>query len=201
MPLSGLPEPSTESQVSTQTASTPRPTNEAKLLLAEAKETCRSENQVPIRRWTGDRLARERPRLHRLVVAMLSEGLSYRAIRRATLVDVRTIKSVEVKAALSMPTLKREIAGTTARVAKRTIERIEEEIDTLPSNLLGMVYGISVDKLLSLTGDSNSFKIEHTIKGSEGNIFDRMNQLYDGMMKVVKARVIEAEPLQLVENS
>ena len=177
---------------------------ESKLLIAEAKETCRSENQTPIRRWTGERLAKERPRLHRLVLAMLSEGLSIRAIRRATLVDARTIKSVELTAAKSMPTLKRELAGTTARVAKRTIERIEEEIDTLPPNLLGMVYGIAVDKLANLTGEAN-LRIEHTIQDNRGNIFDRMAELQTKLQqaaeKVIQAKVVEPEPMQLQEQT
>lgn len=165
-------------------------TPESKLLIAEAKETCRSENQTPIRKWTGERLARERPRLNRLVLALLAEGLSYRAIRRATLVDVRTIKSVEANAAKSMPTLKREIASTTARVAKRTIERIEEEIDTLPPNLLGMVYGIAVDKMQILTESAN-FIIQHQITDNRGNIFEQMSNLAQSMEKVIQARVVE----------
>ena len=49
------------------------------------------------------------------------------------------------------------------------------------------VFGITADKLQTLTGDVN-FRIEHTIAARE-NIFDRFSRLHADLMKVVEARL------------
>jgi hypothetical protein len=170
---------------------------EGQLLIAEAKEHVseyqeaevkegRGEHKNRILKHTGERLARERPRLYRLVAAMLSEQVSKRQIRRTTLCDFYTINSVERREAESIQTLKKRIASTTAKVCKMSIDRIEEELRDMPINQVPVVFGITADKLLTMTGDP-SFIVEHRLTAN-GNIFDRINSL----AKTIQAKVIEA---------
>lgn len=127
---------------------------------------------------------------------MLAEQMGVRAICRAAHCDARTIKSVERRESESIPTLKKRIAGRTARVAGIAIERLETEVKTMPLNLLAMTYGICVDKLNTLTGDPNQ-RIEVNINDNRGNIFDRMAELREQMAKAVEARVIEPETIEV----
>lgn len=65
---------------------------------------------------------------------------------------------------------------------------------------LAVTAGIATDKFLTLTGDPN-LRIEHTIKDERGNIFERMAELQQSIIKTVQAKVIETEPLQLQEQT
>ena len=171
----------------------PSGSEEGKLLIAEAKELIkegRAEHKNRITKHTGERLAKERPRLYRLIAAMLSEEVSLRQIRRTTLCDAYTIRSVERREAESIQTLKTAVTKRTARVCKMSIERMEQELPKMPINQVPVVFGITADKLMSFTGDPNC-RIEHIIKRSEGSIFDRIANLQADMEKVIQARVIE----------
>lgn len=176
---------------------------EARLLVQEAKDTVgepltkRAESKQYIKNYTADRLFREHLRRYKLIRSMLAEQMSIRAIVRAAHCDPRTIKAVERRESASIPTLKKVIAGRTARVASMSIERLEEEVESMPLNLLAMTFGICVDKLNILTGDPNQ-RIEVNINDNRGNIFDRIQHLASDLAKVVQAR--EVQPLEL-ENT
>lgn len=175
---------------------------EAKLLVQEASDILgppaskRAESKVYVKNYTGLRLFEEEPRRYRLIRSMLAEQMGVRSICRAAHCDSRTVASVERREAETIPTLKKQIAGRTARVAGIAIERLETEVKTMPLNLLAMTYGICVDKLNNLTGDPN-LRIEHTINDNRGNIFDRMAELHQSLTKTIQAKVIEAQPLTI----
>lgn len=188
----------------TETLSLPssgKPTREAKLLVQDAADILgaptvkRAESKTYIRRWTGERIMREQPRRFRLIVSMYREGLSVRQICRAAHCDARSVHSCVQLDSEAMPAVKKRLTSATARVARMSIERIEEEIKTMPLNLLGMTFGIAIDKLQNLTGDTN-FIVQHNISDNRGNIFDRMAELYQGM-KTIRAEVIESKPLTI----
>lgn len=176
---------------------------EAKLLIQEAEDTLgktpkrRAESNVYVRRWTGERMLREQPRRFRLIASMRREGLGVRQTCRAAHCDARTVHSVEALDSEAMPTVKKRLTGLTARIARMSLERIEEEIPHMPVNLLGMTAGIAIDKLQTLTGDPNQRIAIDVTDNRAGNIFDRISQLHGEMAKVIQAKVIEPEPLQI----
>jgi hypothetical protein len=171
--------------------------SEAALLITEARESCRTENAQPIRNYTGERLFKERPRLYRLIVSMLAEGvLSQKAIERATRVDHRTIASIERREAESIPATKRKLTTGFGQLARMTLERLQEAVPDMNHAQLAVTAGIATDKFTGLVGDPN-LRIEHSIKPGQGNIFDRMADLKEQIIKTVQARVIEPEPLQI----
>lgn len=172
--------------------------DEGILLISEARQhvrETRAEHTQPVKNYTGSRLFKERPRLYRLVAAMLAENLSHKTIKRATLCDNRTIKSVEYREAESIPTMKRKLTTGFGQLAKMTLERLQEVVPDMNHAQLAVTSGIATDKFTVLTGDAN-FRIEHTITDNRANIFERMAQLQAGLMKVVQGKVIEAELIE-----
>lgn len=188
-----------------------KPSREVRLLMAEAKEylaeqpvpfqrgqrSPRKESKARIRNYTAERLLREEPRRYRLIASMRQEGLGIRQTCRAAHCDARTVDSVERHAAQSVTTLKPKLTRGFGELARMSLERLQEEVPTMNQAQLAITAGIATDKFQTLTGDPN-FRIEHTIKASEGNIFERIDQLREGLTKVIQARVIE--PLQLQES-
>src|SRR5438552_9890680 len=78
--------------------------------------------------YTGERLLRERPRVYREVMRLLSEGISARKICRACRVTRETVRAVEAREAKSISARKQEIAASAARVAQASIEQIEDAV-------------------------------------------------------------------------
>jgi hypothetical protein len=186
---------------------------EGKLLIKEAQEYIakplepsekgepRAESKKPrIKNYTGERLFKEEPQRYRLVVAMLHEGVALRQIGRACLADTRTVRSVERREACSVPSTKTKLIGTLGRVATMTAARMEEEIPRMNPTQLAVTCGIATDKLQNLTNDQN-VKIDVTVHGPGLNIFDRMAQLHAELTKAVKGKVIESQPLELMEQT
>lgn len=178
-------------------ASTSGSEEEGRLLIKEAKDLVaaepRAEHKQRIRKYTGERLFLERPRLYRLIASMRVEGVSIREITRACHCDDRTVKSVERREHQSVPAMKQTITSTTARLAKMTAQRLEEEVPKMTHQQLAITHGIATDKFLTLTGDVN-LRIEHTLKPGP-NIFDRIAALHANLTKIVQARVIESRPI------
>lgn len=182
-----------------------KPTREARLLVQESKDYIsqvpepekdkpRAESKVRVRNYTGERLLREEPRRYRLIASMRQEGLGVRQTCRAAHCDARTVDSVERHANQSVTTIKPKLARTFGEVARLSAERMLEELPSVPLGQLPVFAGVATDKFLNLIGDAN-FRIEHTIKASEGNIFERMAQFSQNLEKIVQARVVE--PLQI----
>lgn len=182
---------------------------EGKLLIREAQAyirevqeqkegESRAESKRRIARCTGERLFKEEPRRYRLIVSMRSEGLGMRQTCRAAHCDPSTVASVEHREAESTPTVKAKLTRGFGQLARMSLERLQEEVPTMNQAQLAITAGIATDKFQTLTGDPN-FRIEHTIKASEGNIFERIDKLREGLTKVIQARVIESQPLELLE--
>jgi hypothetical protein len=123
--------------------------------------------------YTGERLARERPRIYREVMRLLSEGTSGRKICRACHVTRETVRAVERREAESISARKQELAVIAARVAQASIEQIEDDVvaGRIKGGQLVPVFGVCVDKLQALSGDS-AFRIalDHTHKHIHAHI-------------------------------
>jgi hypothetical protein len=105
--------------------------------------------------YTGARLARERPRIYREVMRLLSEGTSARKICRTCHVTRETVRAVERREAESISARKQELAVIAARVAQASIEQIEDDVAAgkIKGAQLVPVFGVCVDKLQALSGD------------------------------------------------
>jgi hypothetical protein len=126
--------------------------------------------------YTGERLARERPRVYRDVMRLLSEGISARKICRACHVTRETVRAVERREAESISARKQELAVSAARVAQASIEQIEDEVAAgrIKGAQLVPVFGVCVDKLQALSGDS-AFRIalDHTHQHIHAHITEK----------------------------
>ena len=106
--------------------------------------------------YTGERLARERPRIYREVMRLLSEGTSARKICRTCHVTRETARAVERREAESINARKQELAASAARVAQASIEQLEDDVAAgkIKGAQLVPVFGVCVDKLQALSGDA-----------------------------------------------
>lgn len=198
--------------------SPPTDSNEGKLLLREARDYMaepaaqkdgdssrngnepRAESKTRLKGCTGERLFREEPRRYRLIASLLAEGnVSDRAICRTCLCDKDTLRSIERRESESSPSVKRKLTQGYGRLAKMTLGRLEEEAPRMNHSALAITSGIATDKFLTLVGDPN-FRVEHVIQPGL-NIFDRMARLHAELTKVVQAKVIETQPLELMEQT
>ena len=105
--------------------------------------------------YTGERLARERPRVYRGVMRLPSEGTSARKICRTCHVTRETVRAVERREAESINARKQELAASAARVAQASIEQLEDDVAAgkIKGAQLVPVFGVCVDKLQALSGD------------------------------------------------
>jgi len=112
--------------------------------------------------FTGQRLARERPKVYRQVIALLAQGTSDSRIAKLCRVSRNTVAAVKQTEAQTIEQRKQTILATAARVAELGFERIEEELAA--GNFKGVqlvpVAGMSVDKVLALSGDP-TIRIQH----------------------------------------
>lgn len=100
--------------------------------------------------YTGARLWRDRPAIYRSVVRALAEGCSYRAIARAYSVAYRTVRAVAKREGVTIATDKQELGEVCITAARAGAERLAEEIDSVPLNVLPTAIGILTDKALLL---------------------------------------------------
>jgi len=88
--------------------------------------------------YTGERLARQRPRIY-----------------RACHVTRESVRAVERREAESISARKQELAASAARVAQASIEQLEDDVAAgkIKGAQLVPVFGVCVDKLQALSGD------------------------------------------------
>ncbi len=110
-------------------------------------------------KYTALRLKSSRPEIYNLVVSMLAEGLSIRAIRRATRCHAYTIQAVCLAEPKLIETLKERNASKLKLLASMTIDKARESIEELEvKNVrdlqsLGVFAGIITEKAELLSGN------------------------------------------------
>ena len=112
--------------------------------------------------FTGQRLARERPKVYRQVIALVAQGTSDSRIARLCRVSRNTVAALKQAEAQTIEQRKQTILATAARVAEPGFERIEEELaaGSITGVQLVPVADMSVDKVLALSGDP-TIRIQH----------------------------------------
>lgn len=161
-------------------------------------ENGRSQSQAdelpkPKANYTGERLLRERPRIYRKVVELLAEPreqLSIRQICRLCHVTDDTVKTVEKREAVSIAARKQALLSIVVNAAQLSAERMEELAPGATLRDAAVTFGISVEKMLLLSGDP-TIRIEHSIEPTP-NLYQRLNQLHDELKhKPIEAHVVE----------
>jgi hypothetical protein len=148
--------------------------------------------------FTGQRLARERPKVYRQVIALLAQGTSDARIAKLCRVSRNTVAAVKQAEAQTIEQRKQTILATAARVAELGFERIEEELaaGSIKGAQLVPVAGMSVDKVLALSGDP-TIRIQHEhAHVHHHNHFAEFNALLE---KLPNRKPIEAEVVSAVE--
>src|SRR5262245_20203675 len=79
-------------------------------------------------RYTGERLLRERPKIYRQIVRLLSEGLSANKICKWCHVTRETVRAVERRESESISERKKTLVAILANVAELGAGRMEETI-------------------------------------------------------------------------
>ena len=148
--------------------------------------------------FTGQRLARERPRVYRQVIALVAQGTSDSRIARLCRVSRNTVAAVKQAEAQTIEQRKQTILATAARVAELGFERIEEELAA--GNFKGVqlvpVAGMSVDKVLALSGDP-TIRIQHDHRHlHRHDHFADFNALLE---KLPNRKPVDAEVVSAVE--
>jgi len=113
-------------------------------------------------RYTGERLLRERPKVYRQIVRLLSEGWSANKICKWCHVTRETVRAVERREAAEISARKKTLVAMLANVAELGAGRMEETIGEASLRDAAIGTGIAVDKMLALTG--------HTPAGVNVNI-------------------------------
>lgn len=112
-------------------------------------------------RYTAERLWRDRPEVYRSVVTMLAEKRSIRAIKKACQLHHETIRAVATRERISIDTEKERIIEDLRTAASVGADRLVEVMETIKAEYLGTALGITIDKLLLLSGEATA-RIETT---------------------------------------
>jgi hypothetical protein len=134
-------------------------------LNVDRSQNGQSFNRAKVKaKYTGERLARERPRVYRQIIELVAQGTSLNRIARQCAVSRHTIRAVREHEAVTVSQRKQEILRAAARVASASIERIEDELAAgkIKGTQLVPVFGVSVDKMAALANDPMQVQVTHT---------------------------------------
>jgi hypothetical protein len=118
-------------------------------------------------RYTGERLLRERPRVYRQIIRLLSEGISVNQICKLCHVTRETVRVVERREAAEISARKKSIIGILSNVAELGAARMEETIGKASLRDAAIGTGIAVDKMVALTGQTPALQIANIVMPSE----------------------------------
>jgi hypothetical protein len=110
-------------------------------------------------KYTGERLLRERPRVYRQIIRLLSEGVSANQICKFCHVTRETVRAVERREGTEISARKKSIIAILSNVAELGAARIEETISKAGLRDASIGTGIAVDKMLALLGQMPSVNV------------------------------------------
>jgi len=131
---------------------------------------------------TGERLKAQRPDVYAIVVQALAEGMSVRAISRATGLHHCTVSAVRDGRdhGRAIDAAKQRTRMQLARFISYASERLLEEADTIPIGQLAVSMGISLDKLQLLDGAATAI-VDHR----HGPSHDEVNAYLEQMKAAI----------------
>ncbi len=126
--------------------------------------------------YTLDRLRKYKPEKYKQIVSFLAEGLSQRATARMCKVARETIAAVADAEQDTIRPLKDIMAGKTRAAANMCLERIVEEMDNIPADKLGILFGILTDKAELLSGNATQ-RVEHASQETVSDLATVLDRL------------------------
>jgi transcriptional regulator with XRE-family HTH domain len=128
--------------------------------------------------FTGQRLARDRPKVYRQVIALLAQGTSDAKIARLCGVSRNTVAAVRQVEVRTIEQRKQTILATAARVAELGFERIEEELaaGNIKGAQLVPVAGMATDKVVLLSNDPQQIQLACTLEPGP-NLYEKLTAL------------------------
>jgi len=142
-------------------------------------------------RYTGELLLRTRPKVHRQIVRLLSEGVSANQICKLCHVTRETVRAVERREAAEISARKKSIVGILSNVAELGAARMEETIGKASLRDAAIGTGIAVDKMLALTGQTPTVQIANIWMPSEAEREER--RAIDAKLDAIARRLAEAQ--------
>src|SRR5262249_19816309 len=137
-----------------------------------------------------------RARTRQAIVNALASGDSKRAIARQLGVSNNTVTAVAAQEWEQVAARKYRIAGQAERAATRAFDELNQRLDApnqISTQLLIPIAGMSVDKMLSLRGDSAlTIRHEHTHRLTDEDI---IAFAVARAQKPAREHVVEAEAL------
>lgn len=105
------------------------------------------------RNYTGERVAKLRPRAYRKAIALLAADVPINQIIRTCAMTHATVEAIRQNEAISITDRKESLAGLAHRIASGAGEQIEDALAAhkLPVQSLPVVFGVAVDKLMLLS--------------------------------------------------
>ena len=147
--------------------------------------------QNPRPRYTGELLLRTRPKVHRQIVRLLSEGVSANQICKLCHVTRETVRAVERREAAEISARKKSIVGILSNVAELGAARMEETIGKASLRDAAIGTGIAVDKMLALTGQTPTVQIANIWMPSEAEREER--RAIDAKLDAIARRLADAQ--------
>jgi len=118
---------------------------------------------------TLERVRKFKPGRFMLAVQLLGEGLSQRQTAKATGLSRNVVAQIYEAEADAIKPLNKETAKLARRVARMSLERLEEEIDQVPLASLAIIFGVTTDKAELLSGNATE-RIEHIKQEQFGDL-------------------------------
>ena len=111
------------------------------------------------KRFTAEQIARNQEKLS-AVVRALGEGLGVRQIARAFGISTNTVLKVSQRFGAEVETQKQSLGRDFLDVARLAVERMRDEMDSMPRQSLPIIAGIGIERGQLLTGAPTA-RVEH----------------------------------------
>lgn len=152
-----------------------------------------------IERYDGSRID---PQIKRRIIDMLAEPrsqISYRDIENCTGVTYNAIKGIEHTAGQALQERKAILLAKSMRVADRAIERLEDQVETAPLNMLVPIYGVTCDKIRDMTAaEQPTARIQVDI--SIQDIYSDFRSVQDRIADSIQA-LPSANPVKAIQDA
>jgi hypothetical protein len=110
-------------------------------------------------------------------------------------VSEHTLKAIEKAESAPIAERKQALLTKAMRIANKAADRVEDQIDSANITQATVAFGVTVDKINLLSGDS-TIHVQHSIGRPDGNpnwLYDRLNEL---AARLCPPRTIEAAAVQ-----
>jgi hypothetical protein len=139
-------------------------------------------------RFTCEQLEKNEAKRKAVVEAIAEEALGLKRIATAFGVSVNTVLAAKRKYVEEIETTKQRVGRAAFDVAQLAIERMRDEMDTMPKASLPIIAGVMIDKGQLLTGAPTA-RVQHTQAATP----ESFNEWLDSITNVTATPVAEGK--------